>query len=340
MRPLDPSRKGQVTAPYVAPASLDLSAVALASTRVFATAYPTMSDCLGLWEEEVTSGPVAADKAVVLPRIKRAVDRAYRCAATPLLEAYGRYCAYCESPISELVQVEHLLPKSQYPPYAVDADNLLLACGPCNRRKSDTPTRAHAAAWITTANPGPAQYEQAIRDQHYCWPDRDPSRAWLPLQFEAVDNGNWTPVSDGDAVAADLVQTSPMHGVPVRADLPALNLWDVEIRVVVTAGSTSAARGTEMIGLCGLNETSTGTNDNRVHHRTRVWLDAVAHWHAELGGATAVPSGLSRRLLDVAGFSGCFSVWAATGEAILPGLSQLFTTETAQWFPGTDATRM
>jgi len=340
VRPLDPTRKQRVRAPYTPPTSIDLSAVATASKRVFNTTKPSVLDCLKVWDEEVVSGPVAADKAVVLPRIKRAVDRSYRSAAAPLLEAYGRFCAYCETPISELVQVDHVLPKSQYPTYAVDPDNLLVACGPCNRHKSDTPTRAQTAPWIAAPNPMPPDYEQAIRRSHYCWPDIDPSRMWLPLQFEALDNGSWKPVSDSDAVAANVLQTSPIHSVPHRADVPNLSLWDVEVRVVVTDGASSGMRGQEMITLCGLNAIGSGTNDNRLHHRTKVWLDAVANWHAELAGATAVPASLSPRLLDVAGFSGCFSVWAATGEAIMPGFRRLFTTETAHWFPGTDGTRM
>ena len=341
MRPLNLAQKQRVRVPYTPPASVDLSSIAVVSNRVFKTTNPFTLDCLEVWEEEVAAGPVAADKAVVLRRIKGIVDRTYRCAATPLIEAYGRYCAYCETPISELVQVEHLLPKSQYPTFALDPDNLLLACGPCNRRKTDTPTRVQAAPWLNASNPTASDYKQAIRDRHYCWPDIDPSLIWLPLRLEALDDGRWKPVSETAAVSAGLVRTSPLHSVPVRADLPSDGLWDVEIRVVVFDDhALSAGRGQEMIAMCGLNEVGSGTNDSRLHHRTKVWLDAVGYWHAELCGATSVPASLSASFLDVAGLSGCFSVWAATGEAILPGLRDLFAGEAAHWFPGTDSTRM
>lgn len=64
-----------------------------------------------------------------------------------LIGRLGAYCSYCEMPLSDSPQVEHVAPKSNltYPARLLSWDNMLLACGPCNRAKSDTecPTPTH-----------------------------------------------------------------------------------------------------------------------------------------------------------------------------------------------------
>lgn len=60
-----------------------------------------------------------------------------------LIERIGYYCAYCNQPLSHSLQVEHVVPKNP-PPGAtagspLDWDNMLLACGPCNNAKGNTP---------------------------------------------------------------------------------------------------------------------------------------------------------------------------------------------------------
>jgi len=60
-----------------------------------------------------------------------------------LINRIGYYCAYCNMPLSHSLQVEHVVPKN--PPVGYTAgdalawDNMLLACGPCNNAKSNTP---------------------------------------------------------------------------------------------------------------------------------------------------------------------------------------------------------
>lgn len=49
---------------------------------------------------------------------------------------YGK-CAYCESSLPKMFDVEHYRPKSKYWWLAYSWDNLLFACADCNRRKSD-----------------------------------------------------------------------------------------------------------------------------------------------------------------------------------------------------------
>lgn len=64
-----------------------------------------------------------------------------------LIERIGYYCAYCNQPLSHSLQVEHVIPKK--PPVgvvagpALDWDNMLLACGPCNNAKGNIPVDAN-----------------------------------------------------------------------------------------------------------------------------------------------------------------------------------------------------
>jgi uncharacterized protein (TIGR02646 family) len=51
-------------------------------------------------------------------------------------------CAYCECNPTEggYIEIDHFKPKSRYPEYAFDWDNLLPSCGRCNKAKSDYDT--------------------------------------------------------------------------------------------------------------------------------------------------------------------------------------------------------
>ena len=63
-----------------------------------------------------------------------------------LIERIGYYCAYCNQPLSHSLQVEHVIPKDPPAGYVpgdpLAWDNMLLACGPCNRAKWNTPIDA------------------------------------------------------------------------------------------------------------------------------------------------------------------------------------------------------
>ncbi len=60
-----------------------------------------------------------------------------------LIARIGYYCAYCNMPLSHSLQVEHVSPKNPpvgtVPGSALDWDNMLIACGPCNNAKDNTP---------------------------------------------------------------------------------------------------------------------------------------------------------------------------------------------------------
>jgi uncharacterized protein (TIGR02646 family) len=66
---------------------------------------------------------------------ERALERYNHRQVRMALEAmFDGKCAYCESKIKHVTftHIEHYRPKSRFPEYAFDWDNLLLACGRCN----------------------------------------------------------------------------------------------------------------------------------------------------------------------------------------------------------------
>ncbi len=63
-----------------------------------------------------------------------------------LLDRIGNYCSYCNMVLNDSPQVEHVVPKNPQAGQPAGAllawDNMLLACGPCNRAKSNHPHSA------------------------------------------------------------------------------------------------------------------------------------------------------------------------------------------------------
>ncbi len=60
-----------------------------------------------------------------------------------LIDRIGNYCSYCNMTLNDSPQVEHVVPKNPQPNQTAGSmlswDNMLLACGPCNRAKSNHP---------------------------------------------------------------------------------------------------------------------------------------------------------------------------------------------------------
>lgn len=56
-----------------------------------------------------------------------------------LIDRLGNYCCYCNMPLHDSPQVEHVAPKSLVPGLKLEWDNMLLACGPCNSIKDNNP---------------------------------------------------------------------------------------------------------------------------------------------------------------------------------------------------------
>lgn len=67
----------------------------------------------------------------------------YRDARNDLVDRLGWYCSYCEMPVKNMIEVEHVIPKSLPPFLELDWDNFLLSCRYCNGVKgSGNPSRA------------------------------------------------------------------------------------------------------------------------------------------------------------------------------------------------------
>ena len=63
----------------------------------------------------------------------------YRNWRKDLIERLGNYCSFCEMRLNDSPQVEHVVAQNLDPKLALKWTNLLLACGPCNRAKSNHP---------------------------------------------------------------------------------------------------------------------------------------------------------------------------------------------------------
>lgn len=66
-----------------------------------------------------------------------------------LIQTWGKYCAYCETPIATTGEVEHKIPKSNLddPNDATNWSNMLLACRRCNGAKSNRLTQESDYIW-------------------------------------------------------------------------------------------------------------------------------------------------------------------------------------------------
>ena len=56
-----------------------------------------------------------------------------------LIDRLGHYCSYCEMALHDSPQVEHVIAKTLDPTKEFEWENMLLACGACNRNKSAKP---------------------------------------------------------------------------------------------------------------------------------------------------------------------------------------------------------
>ena len=57
----------------------------------------------------------------------------YRELRTKVLNRDGHVCMYCGS--SEQLTIDHVLPVKKHPDMAMDVENMVIACKPCNSRK-------------------------------------------------------------------------------------------------------------------------------------------------------------------------------------------------------------
>jgi uncharacterized protein (TIGR02646 family) len=71
----------------------------------------------------------------------------YADALDDLASQIGLYCSYCEIPIKNAPEVEHVQPKSLQPQLRLDWNNFLLGCKSCNTTKGNRPVDTHATAF-------------------------------------------------------------------------------------------------------------------------------------------------------------------------------------------------
>jgi hypothetical protein len=208
--------------------------------------------------------------------------------ANPYLKTdFGLYCSYCEQVLSEMIAVEHVVPKAPYPMTSVSWQNFLLCCRACNSKKGDTPERSELAAW--NLNPAPT-YEleryAAVR-AHYLWPDNgfhtvNSKHAYTGLRhgFFFYENDRWKSLGDQYAVADALVATNRGTALDktVVASIPDLQggTWELPVQVQLVPRGKAATQAKETLDLMDMNNDGAGKNDdNRTWHRTLAWMDAV-----------------------------------------------------------------
>jgi len=63
----------------------------------------------------------------------------YRNWRADLIRRIDNYCAFCNIALTDSIQVEHVIAQNIDPALQFEWDNMLLACGPCNRAKSNKP---------------------------------------------------------------------------------------------------------------------------------------------------------------------------------------------------------
>ncbi len=70
----------------------------------------------------------------------------YRDARDDLADAIGWYCSYCEMPVKNMIEVEHVVPRHSGGA-SLEWENFLLSCKYCNTVKSDRNTSRNGYFW-------------------------------------------------------------------------------------------------------------------------------------------------------------------------------------------------
>ncbi|MHA6820519.1 HNH endonuclease [Ralstonia pseudosolanacearum] len=302
----------------------------------------------------------ATEQKTIVKAIADRVADIYKTASAPLTQDLGDYCSYCGTPLPGLLEVEHTVPKSPYPTFTTDWINFLLCCGPCNTAKSNTPSRATATPWTNKFSPTEQELYDAIRDDHYIWPDLN-STSWddLPLYLEYVNpvNGQWAVLSAPfDTDLNNKLTGYDVVNHKVYADIKVSNtntLNNVQVAVTVASANTHGlqARADAMIDLMQFNNDVTnqltGTYDRRVMNRTRAWFYALEKCKLLETATTQAEFDLLWSQVPMMGAaSGFYSVWVTVlGNFDDPSgtlYAKRFVADTNQalYYPNTNTTNL
>jgi 5-methylcytosine-specific restriction endonuclease McrA len=311
-----------------------------------------IQDCLDAWLRQVKGQkPLAgtrADQARAVAAIQNHVGKTYKLASIPLIRELGAFCSFCETPLPGLAEVEHCVPKSEYPLFALLWENFLISCSPCNSSKGNVPSRSLVRNWISKGAPGEQDYYNEIRNNHYVWADlHSKSYRWLPLCMEYYDtvSGSWNVLPVKDAANLDNQQLSSDPSTrKVRAriydpeDATMRTHKDHSVRVVFCATCT---RAREMISLCKLNEHGNlaSSYDRRVMNRTIVWFRALNTLKNYSSGKDSnIESNLWKMFLGAAELAGFYSVWMTILLAHDPALGKRFLQDSNanEYYPNTE----
>lgn len=341
MRPVD---KGSAPPSYqqCVPATLSFTGKYAADAyAVFNTATPSLDDCLREWTDELDNPHGGARGRIVLA-IGDRISKIYKSAASRLADRIGDYCSYCETWLSGDIEVEHVLAKSQFPVFAVDWENFLLACSACNTQKGSDPLRLTIQQHVQTRNPQPTEQDfyDEMRYGQYDWPDLNPHGLleW-PVEFRADLGGGMTSLPIADAVHPNnVLRSSNIAQKRVTADL-----WvngqmhlDCEVMVLVNGATPRAERTRDLVNL---NRTGHGSpSDRRLFHRTVAWFSILLDVAGLLTPVQPVPQQNWAMLYSHARTLGHYSLWVTILSAVDPMYARRFVNETVAngTYPGSN----
>lgn len=326
MRPVN---RGDKPADYDFKLDTDLSTITLKFIdkqvkKVFETSDPTVEQVVNAWlyYVRILNGEIKKKLSKykdldenVVELIKKRIGAIYKTAGDPLKANLGSFCSYCESYMTDQPQVEHCIPKAQFPTISLAWDNFLLACGPCNVAKGEDPSRGEVKAWIVKKNPQEEDYFKAIK-KNYTWPeDILAYRNMSPgLYYHDPITDNWKKIDEKLSVDNDIAFVKEEDRIitakiRLKSGSP---LEEREIRVMVEATEDKDDR---IISLCKLNEFNGDKKiyDNRILRRTILWFDVIKELNQLKDLATNYSAGFescwNNMLSTLVPRAGFYSVW-------------------------------
>lgn len=252
-------------------------------------------------------------------------EKGYKAATPILMGRIGKICSYCEQFLPDTVELEHCVPKGEFPYFWITWDNFLLSCGSCNTNgtgKGTAPSRATVKSWGGAKNPGEVTLYNAVR-ANYVWPDIDQNAYQLlkpALWYLDTHNlpNTWKQLDDAASVGPD-VKIGPVDPVARRVSATlrvggnAPQVYEVAVKQV-----PSGQAAIDSIPYFGLDLPGTAsTRDSRRYARTIEWITAVENLRfIQAATALTYANELYRLLLFLRG-RGHFSVWARVASLLI-----------------------